>query len=186
MGTDIHQYTYLYDKKGKRYVCAHDILGYDAKNYFPELVPNRSYIIFGMLCGVRDNRHQIVSKYGFPDCIDPILKNDLNRKYHSPQWFLANDLCEQLKNKKKQILKNKEVYDDFILKYEGDELYDKLEEYAEQQDSYDYVWIDDDVYYIKHIDTMVDILEKYYSIEDEELNAIFDRDKTIIFFCFDS
>lgn len=190
MACDIHQNTYLYHKKRKRYVNAADVFGYDITYWFPELVPDRCYRIFGMINGVRDNRHTICGTgYDFPKCVDAIFKelyNEHGSGLHSKIWFTASDLKIELKKKKEKILQNKKVFDDLSKKYHGDELYDKLEEYAENCDDYDSVWDkEDDPNYISYINEILFKLDTHYFDEDVILDK-FDLKKTIILFYFDS
>jgi hypothetical protein len=184
MGCDIHQMTFLYNKKYKKYVNCGDILGYEIERVFPQLVPDRCYNIFGMIAGVRNNRHMLHLNDGFPKCLNKIFKEQVFKiDLHTPVWITPIKFNKKLQDLKKKLIKNKKVYQKLSKKYNGDELYDKL--YEIYEDNYDGYWGEDDDCYINYIDELCQKLEYYTNSVDEWIKELFDIKKTIIFFYFD-
>lgn len=110
MGCDIHQINIIIDENENLVQIDGEIpCGVDTQyksDLVSELVPYRSYDIFGILAGVRGDAFQIQDNVccGIPNEIQGELRQSLeDTDYHSFTWFYMESLLKELAWTKKKI-----------------------------------------------------------------------------------
>jgi len=107
MGTDIHQYNLIYD--AGTYTLTGESLSFTEWSYscskIPELVPDRNYMIFGVLAGVRAADFEIFKdrNEGYPAGLSQAELSLIETDRHSPVWYYCPKLLEQLKETAKKM-----------------------------------------------------------------------------------
>lgn len=197
MGCDMHQRTWIYSKKDRKYLDIHEIDEYDSY-CFPPLYTGRYYDLFAVLAGVRGYRLQIperyVSGYGVPDFASKIFKKMYEEcPYHSAIWFYPKDLDDALDDRIELLEGMKIKYKNLKKKYPINWYFhwnDSIDVDSDEYDNDDYVWYDpDDEYLLKTLKDIKEKLQKYIVKDDPDVEwktKFYDPTKTVICFYFDS
>lgn len=182
MGTDIHQLNIIWNKDKKAYSFEGESFPYERfANTFeyatlPELIPHRSYLLFGIIAGVKSIEYQIENaNFGYPKQLGTIAEiekkfGEYYQEIHTSTWYFLPDLKKELLATAKKICNDTRR---LTRKFGGKSFVD--------EDSMDYYVIEDNDYMMNSCIQMANTIEmtnKKLSPEEFE--------KSIVLFTFDS